>query len=188
MRITFFPMVAMLIAMVLHICLCLIFVKYYKMDVTCLAIAHSIKDFVLLLLTYIYSHCSKKVNPVLVPIDRETFRGWGQYLKISLPTTAMICSEMWAFEVLLIFSGIIGVVKMASMTITLAFTTLAYKFTEAVQESTCTLIGNCIGANNVPLAKRFYSLINKFVICLILAECLIMFVAREQISAFFTDD
>ena len=117
-------MVFMFIATALHIVLCLVFVVWFDYGIIGLGLAMTIKDGVLMSLTMMYGSCSSQVRHILAPFDSEAFRGWGQYLKICLPTTAMICSEMWAFEVLLILAGIIGVVELASMTITLAFATL----------------------------------------------------------------
>ena len=71
----------------------------------------------------------------------------------------MICSEWWAFEVLMIIAGLIGVVEMATITIVFSYTPLLFMFMLGIQEGTCTLIGNAIGANNIPLGKRFYHLI-----------------------------
>ena len=56
-----------------------------------------------------------------------------------------------------------------------------------IQEATCGIIGNCIGANNVPLAKRFFGLITKFTMAIILLICLTTYLARSQIVAFYTD-
>ena len=50
------------------------------------------------------------------------------------------------------------------------------------------MIGNCIGANNVPLAKRFFKLINYFVASMIFMLCSITFLAREAIAACFSND
>ena len=55
-----------------------------------------------------------------------------------------------------------------------------------IQEGTCALIGNCIGANNVPLAKRFYSLIAKIVTVVVLLISSITFFCRKQIVASYT--
>ncbi len=57
-RITLYPMVAMIIATLLHICLCLVNFKIFNMGITGLALALSIKDFVLLATTMIYGYYS----------------------------------------------------------------------------------------------------------------------------------
>ena len=57
-----------------------------------------------------------------------------------------------------------------------------------IQEATCAVIGNCIGANNVSLAKRFFKLALLVNLIVSLALSLITLFLREQISKIFTDD
>ena len=70
-------MLAMIIATVLHVVLCYINFFVFDMGITGLAIASTIKDFVLLATTMIYGYCSSQVNRALTPIDSEAFKGWG---------------------------------------------------------------------------------------------------------------
>ena len=39
----------------------------------------------------------------------DSFKEWGSYLRLSIPATVMLCAEWWAFEILTILTGIIGV-------------------------------------------------------------------------------
>ena len=57
-----------------------------------------------------------------------------------------------------------------------------------IQETTCTLVGNCIGANNVAPAKRFFNMTFKFYFLMAICVSLTTFVARHQIVAVFTED
>lgn len=109
MRITLVPMIAMFVATALHIPLCFLFVNGFDMDIRGLALASSIKDIILLATVMIYGNCSKEISPMLHYPDSESLRGWGEYLKISLPSTAMICAEWWACETLTVIAGTIGV-------------------------------------------------------------------------------
>ena len=57
-----------------------------------------------------------------------------------------------------------------------------------IQEATSGIIGNCIGSNNVPLAKRFFSLITKVNSVLLVVICTLLFSFRSQIVYFYTAD
>ena len=188
MRLTFYPMVNMVIATITHVLLCLLFVKKYDMGIIGLAIAHSIKDCVLLFLTVVYSWNSEKVKNAFAPLDIETFRGWYEYLRIAINAMVMLCSEEWAFEINSILAGILGVVELAAMTVVCSFTSLLFMVALGIQESTCALIGNCIGANNVPLAKRFYNMISKFTITLVCILSFVTFLTSGKIAQLFTQD
>ena len=50
------------------------------------------------------------------------------------------------------------------------------------------MIGNCIGANNVPLANQFFKVIAKITTVVVILLSLITYVARIQILTFFTSD
>ena len=107
-------MVAMFASIVIHICNCLVLVHKYDMGINGLATAASITNGFLLVSVFVYAFCSSQVRQVMQPIDREAFRSWWPYLKISLPATLMICSEWWAFEILTVLSGVLGVNELAS--------------------------------------------------------------------------
>ena len=117
MRLTFYPMVFMLVGSAFHILLCLTFAIWLDYGIIGLGIAMTIRDFSLMAMTWIYGNCSSKVRHILMPYDREALRGWGEYLSISLPATAMLCAEWWALEVLAILAGILGVIQLASQII-----------------------------------------------------------------------
>ena len=114
--------------------------------------------------------------------------GWGEYLCISIPATVMICAEWWAFEIIELLAGILGVTELASQTLCINVTAMLFMVPLGIQEATCGLVGNCIGANNVPLAKRFFRIITKFTITIVTAMCLMTYFARYQIVAFYTEE
>ena len=57
-----------------------------------------------------------------------------------------------------------------------------------IQEASCGIIGNCIGANNVPLAKRFFWMVCKINLVAIVITSSIICFGRHAIIAFYTDD
>jgi len=65
--------------------------------------------------------------------DIESFRGWGEYLKVSLPSTVMICAEWWAFEILTLISGTLGVPEQASQTMIATIGAVLFTATLGVQ-------------------------------------------------------
>ena len=188
MRITFFPMVAMFATTILHIPLCFLFVNYFDMGIKGLGLASSIKDCVLLVTVMIHGNCSDEIRPFLSMPNRESLTGWGEYLKISLPSTIMICAEFWAFEILVVMAGIIGVTEQSAQTLVYSLATTVLMFPLGIQEATSGIIGNCIGSNNVPLAKRFFSLITKVNSVLLVVISTLLFSFRSQIVYFYTAD
>ena len=50
------------------------------------------------------------------------------------------------------------------------------------------MIGNCIGANNIPLAKKFLQLTSKFASAMVLVLSTITLLANRHIATFFTNE
>ena len=65
----------MMIATALHLTLCFVNFIYFGMGIKGLALASSIKDFVLFVTVATYSYFY--VNDSLAPFDSESFKGWG---------------------------------------------------------------------------------------------------------------
>lgn len=100
----------------------------------------------------------------------------------------MICAEEWGFQILAIIAGIIGVSDQAAQTLIVSWGAIIFMAPLGIQEATCGIIGNCIGANNVPLAKRFFYLGLKVNFIVTFTLSLLTFVFRESIADFFTAD
>ena len=63
-------------------------------------------------------------------------------MKLSIPSTVMMCAEWWAFEILSILAGILGVVELASQTINFNMIALLFMIPLGIQEAACAIIGN----------------------------------------------
>ena len=57
-----------------------------------------------------------------------------------------------------------------------------------IQEAICGIVGNCIGANNVPLAKRFFSLTFWATLVIVLLISMATILARHKILELYTND
>ena len=123
---THVPMVVGLLSSFIHIPILIFFMGYLEMDIIGLAIAADIKDALLLIAVTIYSCCSETIQKSMVPVDREAFRGWKEYLSISAPTTLMMCAEWWAFELVVLLAGIISVTALAAQTVCFTITSFLY--------------------------------------------------------------
>lgn len=83
--------------------------------------ANSVNKFIVLVIVMVYGNCSEKVKPALSIPDRNTFRGWPEYLEIALPAAVMICAEFWFFDVLVLLSGTLSVLHQAAQVILLKY-------------------------------------------------------------------
>ena len=44
----------------------------------------------------------------------DSFEGWGEYLSLSIPGTIMICGEWWAWLIVSMIAGLMGVTELAA--------------------------------------------------------------------------
>ena len=72
----------------------------------------------------------------------------------------MTCTEWWSYELLVILAGILGVVEQAVNVILFNIIAVVYMMPLGMQEASCALIGNEIGANNPKLAKKYCKVIS----------------------------
>ena len=77
--------------------------------------------------------------------EEESFLDWPIYIKLAVPTTFLMCIEWWAFEFVIIFSGIIGVKELAAMVAIMNCNGFVFMFSLGVQFAASGLVGNQLG-------------------------------------------
>ena len=120
-----------------------------------LAIATDITYISNMVFTDAYLIITKTASKTYVKFDRDALRGWGYYLKIGIPGACMLCFEWWAFELLAIFSGYLGVVQLAAEVVVINMITFIFMMPLGVSYAASCLVGNYIGERRISLAKRF---------------------------------
>lgn len=88
------------------------------MGVTGLGIATAITYFTMLMIITINAWCISHIRDCIFFPTADSFRDWGEYFRLSVPATVMICAEWWSFEILVILAGIMGIVEQGSQVIT----------------------------------------------------------------------
>ena len=115
-------------------------------------------------------------------------KGLRGYLKVCLPSTVIACSEWWIYEVLTILAGLISVEAQAVQTIAASCQAILFEIPLGYQESTCAIIGNCIGANNVRLAHRFFRLTLWTTLATVLTLMFPLLFCRESIAKIYSTE
>jgi MATE family multidrug resistance protein len=165
------PMVAQIIAAPIHILLCNLCLKRYELGLQGLGIATMISYFFMFLVTAIYMLSIKTLRESLQWPNKDSFTNWGEYLRISLPSAVMMVAEGWAYSILGVFAGLIGVIDMASYTLLLNLNGNLFRTCMGIQSVACAIIGEQIGANRAPLAIEYFrlmsaiSMVFMFIVC-----------------------
>ena len=88
---------------------------------------------------------SKDCAKTLTKFDTSVFSGWGEYLRIGIPGAFMLCFEWWAFELLAIFAGYMGVVSLAAEIVIINIVAFVFMMPLGISFAASSLTGNFIG-------------------------------------------
>lgn len=155
---TWVPMVAQVVATLLHILWCHLFVVQWGWDMEGLGHASTLTSSILLASVMIYAHCLPHIKGALFWPDATVWHEWREYFALGVPTTGILCAEYWAWQFLAILSGNLGVNEQANMMIAMQIVAMLNTTSLGVSEAACVVIGNQIGANHVTRAKKLAKL------------------------------
>ncbi|ONK81433.1 uncharacterized protein A4U43_C01F29040 [Asparagus officinalis] len=145
------------ITTVLHILFCWALVLKSTLGVRGAAIALSMSYWVNVLLLALYIKFSPACKRTWTGFSREALKDIPKFLKLSIPSAAMICLEFWSFEMLVLLSGLLKNPKLETSVMSISIS--RNKETKSLQHlislfSYSTRVSNELGAGN-PQAARF---------------------------------
>ena len=120
--------------------------------------------------------------------DRTIFYDLYTFLKIGVPGMLMLCFEWWAFELLAIFTGLIGVDELAAEVVIINLMTFIFMLPLGISYSASALTGNYLGEGKIHLAKRFAFLTIFLNVLLTSIIVLCMGIFSNEISQLFTQE
>ena len=157
---TWVPMFCQVIIIALHLFWCHLFVHRFQWDLRGLALAQNLTSFTMFLSSTIIVNCESATKHALVWLDQAVlWTGWKDYFAMGVPITAITLAEHWAWQLLVIMSGILGVSQQAIMNITLQVSYILYAKNSGSTMAATVLVAHQIGANKVSMAKRYAKLI-----------------------------
>jgi MATE family multidrug resistance protein len=148
----------------------ILFVYYYKFGYESLAWSWVISVYLSGVVHLILSWNYPAVQRTLRPWTKDALKDWGQFISLGLPGTIMLCSEWWAYEILVLFASMLGTEEVAAQSIILQCASLAFMIPCGLGEATTSLVGNALGARRNELAIR----VSKLSLWMILAVELVL--------------
>jgi len=120
--------------------------------------------------------------------DMSIFKEVSVYLKIGIPNMLMLCCEWWIFEILTIFSGLLGVTQLATEVVIVNIITFIFMIPLGISYAASALTGNYLGEGKIDLAKKFASMtvIFDILITSVIVVCLGVF--NDSIARIFTNE
>jgi len=106
-------------------------------------------------------------------------------LKLAVPSVLMFCLEWNAFQFLILMAGYISNKHLAAQVILYNICFVSFIVAYGISMAASTLVGNSIGAKNIPLAKKYAKIIisGSFIVNLTVATSIYVF--REQITSVY---
>jgi MATE family multidrug resistance protein len=102
------PLICTVIGSIMHIGWSYLFVVHLKQDIVGTGIASAITNFTILVMSLVYTSTQEDIKEAVFWPDYRSFRGLGEYLKIGIPQTALLCLEWWVFEICTLLAGLFG--------------------------------------------------------------------------------
>lgn len=98
----------------------------------------------------------------------------------------MLCFEWWAFELLAIFTGLLGVKDLAAEVVIINMVTFIFMLPLGISYAASALTGNYLGENKVKVAKTFAGLTIVLDVILTTIIVIVIAVKTRSLSGLFT--
>ena len=136
------------------------------------------------------------IFPLFVPDIREAislptrkvFNDMGEYLNKAIPIMFMQCFEWWAFELIVLMSGAIGVIELAVQTFAISIIVLFYNIPMGYQTAVTFKIGREIGKQNISRAITYKDVATKIAIVQIFLSFLLFYGLNKYFISFLTSN
>ena len=109
MNITWVPMLAQVVAALLHVLWCYIFAEYFELQVFGLGVATFITDLILVITIELFSLTVPIIKELQVSLDYSALKNWWEYIKLGAPNSVSLTVLMLSNEILIFLSGILSV-------------------------------------------------------------------------------
>lgn len=129
---------------------------------------------------------------------KGTWAGWrwseitwarvGTYMKITVPNILQAGNELWRFQLLSTFAGLIGEVEMAAHMVGFRFIYIGYTFVYALSMAGGQRVGKFLGANRPDLAKRSCYVGATFAAVCAVSVAVLLIVYQHIVVRWFTQD
>jgi multidrug resistance protein, MATE family len=143
---------------IIHIFSLCLFVNKWDMGVKGIGIASSITHTLTFLISVGTITYSKKIiHPQSWHwFNKDSFTGFWEFLKYGAPSYLMVILEIWSFQALLLFSGMLGTIEQAVVTITMSMSMLFFQIAHGFAMSAGNKVGNYLGAGLPRISKTYY--------------------------------
>eukprot|EP00252_Welwitschia_mirabilis_P021036 TRINITY_DN5282_c0_g1_i6.p1 TRINITY_DN5282_c0_g1~~TRINITY_DN5282_c0_g1_i6.p1 ORF type:complete len:295 (-),score=21.99 TRINITY_DN5282_c0_g1_i6:54-938(-) len=121
-------MFSSVITLALHAPLCWVLVFKVGLGNRGAALANAISYWFNVILLLLYVRFATACNKTWAPISGDSLRGLMGFLKLAIPSAAMICLEYWSFEMLILLSGILPNPELETSVLSICLSTISLAY------------------------------------------------------------
>ncbi|XP_038880135.1 protein DETOXIFICATION 16-like isoform X2 [Benincasa hispida] len=153
------------IAALLHIPLCWVMVFKAGLGTRGAAVANSISYWINALILILYVKLSSSCSKSWTGFSGLAFHNVPYFLKLAIPSTVMVCLELWSFEMMVLLSGLLPNPKLETSVLSISLNTdlTVWMIPMGLSAAASTRVSNELGAGRPAAAK--------------LAACVVMIIA-----------
>ncbi|GAX79084.1 hypothetical protein CEUSTIGMA_g6524.t1 [Chlamydomonas eustigma] len=120
----------------------------------------------------------------------DCLKGWDQYLRVSLPSMAMVCASWWIFEAVILIAGKgeNAAVQLPVMGILFSLHSLVFMLNAGFSAAASTRVSNLLGEGRGNLAQGSMLLCIMLSSCIDLACCFGLLIWNTPVSEVFSSD
>lgn len=176
------------ITLALHPLWCYLLINVFKMGVQGAAVALLISQFINAALGSLYILIKNPLPESLFFYNRDSFRGWCEYLKISIPATVLMCAEWWAFECLAVIAYWASPEDYTVHVLIANLQNIFYCIGMGFGASAAIVVGKYISEGNLVNVKKARIVNYLFALAWMLTFVTTVFIFRKQVLKMFGED
>ncbi|XP_021747156.1 protein DETOXIFICATION 16-like [Chenopodium quinoa] len=186
-----FPMILSSgITTLLHIIICWSLVFTFSLGSRGAAIANVVSYWINLMILALYVQYSLSCSKTWNGFSIASLQGIPTFLRLSIPSTAMLCLEFWSFEMVILLSGYLSnpVLETSALSICLNLITLVWVIHEGLSGGVSTRVSNELGASNPQCARLAVHVALSMTICECILVGLLLMMLRDVWGYAYTQD
>ncbi|XP_021314903.1 protein DETOXIFICATION 16 isoform X3 [Sorghum bicolor] len=173
-----------------HVAVCWLLVRRLGLGADGAALANAVSNLVNLSALALYIRLSPSCKATWLGFSRQAFHGILGFLKLAMPSAAMVCMEWWSFEFLVLLSGLLPNPKLETAVMSICFNTyvFAFMFPMGLGAAASIRVSNELGAGRPPAARLATRVVMLLAFSLGVSEGLVMVLARTLLGYAYTND
>lgn len=173
-----------------HVAVCWLLVRRLGLGANGAALGNAVSNLVNLTVLAIYVRVSPSCKDTWRGFSREAFRGIPGFLKLAVPSAAMVCMEWWSFELLVLLSGLLPNPKLETAVMSICFNTYVFAFMlpMGLGAAVSIRVSNELGAGRPEAARLATRVVMLIAFSLGISEGLVMVLARNLLGYAYSNE